>query len=72
MHSRLNTHQKSVLEAAFSQSEFLNHTTLKQLAQQTGINITKIRDWFAYKRKTIRRKKKKGILSKGDGTERNR
>ena len=61
----------SVLEAAFSQSPFLNKTTLKQLAQQTGLNIPKISNWFFNKRRSTRKKMKKGVLSKCEGTETN-
>ena len=66
-----NTHQNSVLEAAFSQSSSLNKKRLKQLAQQTGLNIPKIMNWFWYKRRTTKNEMKKSILSKEEGTETN-
>ena len=71
-HSRLNAHQLSVLEAAFSENVFLNQTTLKQLACQTGIKKARIRSWFYAKRKYIRKRMEEGTLSKGEGTKTDR
>ena len=61
----------SVLEAAFSQSPFPNQPTLEQLAQQTGLDIRKLRNWFFRKREKTKKKMKKGIKSKEEGTETN-
>ena len=55
--------QRSVLEAAFVNSCYLNRTTLKQVAEQTGLGEQIITGWFRRKRNVIRHQRKKGTLS---------
>ena len=64
--SRIDTHQKSVLETAFSQKLYLNKTTVEQLVQETGLSKGKVINWFSYKRKILWRQKRKGALSMGE------
>ena len=55
--------QWSVLEAAFVNSCYPNKTTLKKLAEQTGLCEQKIFGWFKRKREKIRHQGKEGTLS---------
>ena len=61
--ARITACQKSVLEAAFVNSCYLNETTLKQLVEQTGLGEQKISGWFKRKRDEIRHERKEGTLS---------
>ena len=53
-HSRLHSKITSILETAFSQHCYLNQTTLKQLAEKSGIKEQKITNWFKKKREKMR------------------
>ena len=61
-HSRPNTTQKSVLEAAFASNCYPNKTTFMQVAQETGLFEAKVRNWFMNKRSFKRRDMKYGLL----------
>ena len=50
----LNKQQRSVLETAFAIHPFPNQTTLKELALQTGLSMTRMYNWFKNTRKKTR------------------
>ena len=53
-HAKLTTRQLFLLEAAFSNSYYINKTTQIHLAQQTGLCERSIRSWFNRKRSKIK------------------
>ena len=64
--SRLSTHQKSVLEKAFSQNSYTNQTTVKPLALQTGLSEQRIVSWFKTARRKLRHGTQEETLSMGE------
>ena len=60
---RINTSQKSVLEAAFANNYFPNKTMLIHVAEQTGLAENVIRHWFRNKRYLTRCERKEGKIS---------
>ena len=60
---RLNKHQKSVLETAFAVYAYPSKTTLKELALQTGLSMTRVYNWFVSTRKKTRQGKFVGAQS---------
>ena len=59
-YSKINNSQRSVLEAAFEYNCFPNQTTLMELAEQTGLPTSKVRQWFTSRRRYIRLSRKEG------------
>ena len=54
---RLSKPQRSALETAFAVHPFPNITTIKELAFQTGLTMTKVHKWFANTRYKTRQGK---------------
>ena len=62
-YSRLNPRQISLLEAAFTNNNYLTKTTLMQVAHQTSLCEKRIRVWFQYRRSNIKNRRKQGLTS---------
>ena len=62
-YSRLNPCQRSVLEAAFIKSIYINQTTRKQLAQKTDLSEQTVNQWFRHERYRTRHGRKEKAIN---------
>ena len=61
--SKPNKHQRSILERTFAEFRYINRSTIKQLALQTGLQKAQVSRWFSNKRRKKEKKQRKGTLS---------
>ena len=62
----MNRHQRSALETAFAVHPLPSETTLKEIALQTGLSMTRVYNWFKYTRQRTRDGKFVGAESVGE------
>ena len=59
---KVNKYQRSILEKSFAIFPYINRSTLKELAMQTGLEEKQVSSWFNYKRQKTKREKCKETL----------